>query len=510
MRLLSCLVLTVCMLPAAVGADLELPSVFADTMVLQRGVPVRVWGWANAGDEVTVAIAGQTQSAMVGADGLWKVMLSPLSVGGPHELTVSCGEQKLTKRDVLIGDVWLCSGQSNMAMTVNRAANFEAEAAAADFPRLRMFKVDSAHNTEPQERCRGTWTVCSPDTVGSFSATAYFFGRRLHQELDVPIGLINSSVGGTSIESWTSMSAQSAVEAIQPRLEAWQQDDADFNADKAQANYERALEQWKDRAAKAKEAGKAAPRRPQLAVQPSTDRNYPSNLFNGKINPLVGYTIKGAIWYQGENAAGRGFAHLYGHQLRTLISDWRTRWEQGNFPFAWVQLPNFRAPQEQPSEMTGWVQVREGMLQSLGMPHTGMAVTIDVGEANDIHPKDKQTVGHRLAQWALGDVYSKSVIPMGPIYDRHETRDDDVVIHFRYADGLTAHDGKVAGFAVAGPDQKFVAADARIEGSRVVVRHPDGTKPAAVRYAWADNPVFSLINSAGIPASPFRTDNWKE
>lgn len=491
-------------------AALELPSLFTDSMVLQRDQPVRIWGWAEPGARVTVTMGTQKPTATTEPNGRWSLTLDPFPAGGPHTMSISDGATSVTLKDILVGEVWLCSGQSNMAMTVSRAAHADTEAAAADYPQIRMFRVSSGHSTEPQDRCQGNWTVCSPSTVGGFSATAYFFGRRLHQELGVPVGLINSSVGGTSIESWTSMPAQSAVAAIAPRLDAWKASDADYDETLAASNYEKALGSWQKRAAAAKASGKPAPRKPQLAVRPRQDRNYPSNLFNGKINALVGYTLKGAVWYQGENSSGRGFAHLYGQQLQTLIADWRTRWGQGDFPFAWVQLPNFKAPQTQPAETSGWVLVQEGMLKTLSVPHTGMAITIDVGEEKDIHPKDKQTVGQRLAQWALATVYDKDLIPMGPIYRSAAIDGSKVVIEFDYAEGLHAADDKVKGFAIAGADRVFAHANARIDGHKVIVSSDQVSQPVSVRYAWAANPVFSLYNAADIPASPFRTDDWPE
>ena len=464
-----CLILTTLLVSAASAkAELELPSMFSDSMVLQRDQPVKIWGWGKPGSKVSITIGPMGSLATVAEDGKWSARLAAMPAGGPHKIGLASAGDTIVINDVLFGDVWLCSGQSNMAMTVSRAKDFDKESAAADHPQIRMFKVTSGHSREPQERCAGTWAVCSPSTVGGFSATAYFFGRRLQKELKVPIGLINSSVGGTSVESWTSMPAQSAVESIRPRLDAWKESDAAYDEATAKTNYERALAGWKRRADAARAAGKKAPRKPQLASRPRDDRNYPSNLFNGKINPLVGYTIRGAVWYQGENSSGRGFAHLYGNQLQTLIADWRIRWGQGDFPFGWVQLPNFRAAQKEPSETSGWVLVQEGMLKTLAVPRTGMAVTIDAGEEKDIHPKDKQTVGHRLAQWALNDVYGRDLIPMGPIYRSSKVTGKEVVIEFDHTDGLTTLDGSVTGFAIAGADKQFVWADARIEGNQVI------------------------------------------
>ena len=513
-RLLSLCLLSTAFLFSQAAADLKLPAMFSDSMVLQRDQPVKVWGWATPNQQVALAIEEQKKTVNADADGRWSVQLDAMPAGGPHILTITGDGKTVTLKGILIGEVWLCSGQSNMAMTVSRSKNADAVAASAKHPEIRMFKVGSGHSLEPQETCSGTWTTCSPETVGGFSATAYFFGRRLHKELNVPIGLINSSVGGTSVESWTSMPAQSAVASIKPRLDAWKADDAAFDEVGAKAQYEKALAAWKEKVAANKAADKAAakrvPKKPQLASRPRNDRNYPANLFNGKISPLVGYTIKGAIWYQGENSSGRGFSHLYGDQLATLINDWRDHWAQGNFPFGWVQLPNFRAPQTQPAETDGWVLVQEGMRKTLALPHTGMAVTIDVGEAKDIHPKDKQSVGHRMAQWALADVYQQDVIAMGPIYSSSKIDGQEVIIEFKYSTGLHAKDNELKGFAIAGADKKFVRATGRIDGNRVIVSSPLVSQPASVRYAWAANPVISLYNAAEIPASPFRTDNWEE
>lgn len=497
------------------SAALKLPAMFSDSMVIQRDQPVKVWGWATAGKKIQVTIGDQNQTAIADDHGRWSLLLKAMSAGGPHSMTVAGDGSTLTVNDMLVGEVWLCSGQSNMAMTVNRSNNPGAEATAATHPQIRMFKVGSGHSLEPQETCSGTWAVCSPDTVGGFSATAYFFGRRLHKELNVPIGLINSSVGGTSVESWTSMPAQSSVASIKPRLDAWKSEDDAFDEAAATTRYDKAMIAWKEKVAAQKSAepgskAKRAPRKPQLASRPRKDRNYPANLFNGKINPLVGYTIKGAIWYQGENASGRGFSHLYGAQLATLITDWRERWGQGDFPFGWVQLPNFRAPQTQPSQTDGWVLVQEGMLKTLAVPATGMAVTIDVGDAKDIHPKDKQSVGHRMAQWALADVYQQKILAMGPIYSASKIDGDKVIIDFKYASGLHAKDNELKGFAIAGADKKFVSATAKIDGKHVIVSSPGVKQPVSVRYAWAANPVISLYNAAEIPASPFRTDSWEE
>lgn len=491
-------------------ADVRLPAVISDHMVLQQDAAAPIWGWADNGEEVTITIAGQSKSAKAGADGKWMIKLDKLTTGGPHELVVK-GKNTLKIADVLVGEVWLGSGQSNMAMPVSRAKDFEAEQAAANLPSIRMFRESSSAATDPQDGGSGKWEVCRPDTVGNFSATAFFFGRELHKTLKVPVGLINSSVGGTPIEAWTSLPAQKDLAELKPLFARWDKDTATYDPDKAKAQFEKEFAEWRADAKKARDKGKAPTKPPQLLVNPRKNTHHPAVLFNGKIAPLVPYAIRGAIWYQGEsnaNSARGAGAENYGLQLRTLIADWRGRWGQGDFPFAWVQLPLFKKPQVEPVEESGWTTVREQMLKTLKVPNTGMAITLDLGEANDIHPKDKQGVGKRLAMWALAKVYNqKNIVASGPLSDGYEIDGEEVVLSFRYATGLKANGEELKGFAIAGADLKWLPAKARIDGDQVIVWHPDLKQPKAVRYAWADNPDANLINGAGLPASPFRTDS---
>ncbi len=493
-------------LASAVWADVKLPGVFGDHMVLQRDASIPVWGWAEPGEEIAVRLAQQSKKTKADGEGKWSVKLDPMKAGGPYVLSVQ-GKNVVEKRDVLVGEVWLCSGQSNMVMTVNGCLNRDAEIAAADCPRIRMLTVARKTAEKPQEHCEGTWAVCSPKTVGGFSAAAYFFGRRLHDELDVPVGLINSSWGGTPIQAWTSRKAQQAVEELAPLVEAYEKAVAAYDPAAAAKRYEKQRAAWKAAAAKAKAEGtKFTQRRPRAPLPPQESPNSPGTLYNGMIAPLAPYAIRGAIWYQGESNAGN--AKLYGRQLRTMIAQWRSVWCQGDFPFLFVQLPNFMAPQQNPSETGGWPLVREQMLQTLAVPNTGMAVTIDVGEANDIHPRNKQDVGKRLAQWALAKTYGKDLVACGPLYKSMRRDGDKIVLAFDDADGLAARGGQLKGFAIAGQDRKFVWAQAKIEGNTVVVSSSEITEPVAVRYGWANNPEGTLVNQAGLPASPFRTDSW--
>jgi sialate O-acetylesterase len=356
----------------------------------------------------------------------------------------------------------------------------------------------------------GKWAVCNPENVGGYSATAYFFARELHKVLGIPVGVINSSVGGTGIEAWTSLEAQQAHKdrELKPIFDRWANATATWDPDKARANYEKQVEKHKASAAKAKATKTKAPRAPTKPVYPPLDRNFPANLFNGKISPLIPYAIRGGIWYQGEHNSGLG--QIYDLQLQLLIGDWRKRWGQGDFPFAWVQLPNYQKAQEQPVETQGWANIREAMLRALKIPNTGVAITIDVGEAGDIHPKNKQEVGRRLSLWALAKVYGQAKSYCGPIYRASKVEGGKMVIEFDHADGgLQARNGDLKTFAIAGADKKWVAAQARIEGNTVVVSSPEVKSPAAVRYGWASNPPCNLYNGAGVPASPFRTDNWE-
>jgi len=501
------IILTVSLGVGPALADVTLPSVFSDHMVLQHGRPLPVWGWADPGENVTVLMAGRTSRTRTESNGRWALWLGEIEPGGPYVMTVK-GKNSVAVKDVLVGDVWLCSGQSNMAMTVSRAMNYQQEQTAAKYSQIRHFKTASRAAPEPQDRCEGSWAVCSRDTVGAFTATGYFFGRELHKKLNIPIGLINSSWGGTAVEAWTSWPAQEDLEPIKSLHKEWADKVAAYDLSKAKSQLEQNLETWKKRAAKAKAAGRKPPRKPTLAANPAVNQNRPANLFNGMINPLIPYAIRGAIWYQGERNSHGEISKSYGLQLSTMINDWRSRWGC-EFPFAWVQLPNFTKPQVEPVESTGWVMVREGMLNTLDLPQTGMAITVDIGDAGNIHPKNKQDVGLRLARWALTEVYGKPGVSCGPIYKSMAKKGGAIVIHFEnVGKKLLAKGGDLVGFAVAGADRKFVRADAKIVGDTVVVSSPKVKSPAAVRYAWAPNPKCNLYNSADLPASPFRTDSW--
>lgn len=391
-----------------------------------------------------------------------------------------------------------------MAMTVNRAKDYRDEQAAATFPLIRQFREESASAATAQAEGKGRWVLCSPETVGGFSATLYFFGREIHRALDVPVGLVNSSVGGTPIEAWIAPEAQHASAELKPFFATAENDNAGAASTAAVKKSERDLAKWQEDAKKARAEKQKAPRRP---VNPADVRARKANiggLFNGKIAPLIPYAIRGALWYQGEANSTPAKAPFYQHQLPLLVQDWRARWGY-EFPFAWAQLPNFvGAGRDFPT-------VREAMLKTLALPQTGMGVNIDIGDPNDIHPKNKQEVGRRLSLWALGTVYGRKVpATSGPLPAGHTVRGSEIVLSFKHTDGgLVAPGGELKGFVVAGEDRQWHSAPARIEGDKVVVSSPDVKRPVAVRYAWENLPTCNLCNGAGLPATPFRTDDWK-
>jgi sialate O-acetylesterase len=491
----------------AVRAEVKLPAIIGDRMVLQREMKVPIWGWADPGEKVTVTLDDQKVETVAGQDGRWKAWLEPLKAGGPFEMTVA-GKNTLVLKDILVGEVWVGSGQSNMAMAVKGCNQAEKEVAEARLPRIRLFTVRQATATEPQTDVKGEWVECSPQTVGSFSGALFFFGREIYNTLNLPVGLINTSWGGTPAEAWTSgaaLEAEPSFKAIFERAKQYAE-----NYPKTKENWEKNREQimakFKENLEKARAEGKPAPRPPRPPDDPASSPHRPAVLYNAMLAPLMPYAIRGAIWYQGESNAGRAFQ--YRKLFSAMISDWRKNWGEGDFPFFFVQLANYRARKDQPGE-SDWAELREAQALALALPKTGMAVIMDIGETNDIHPKNKQDVGKRLALAAQAVAYGKDVVYSGPRYDSMKVDGGKVRLSFKHAGGgLVAKGEKLTGFAVAGEDKKFVWADAAIEGEAVVVSSKDVAAPVAVRYAWADNPDCSLYNKEGLPASPFRTDDW--
>jgi sialate O-acetylesterase len=482
-------------------ANVKLPAILSDNMVLQQGKPAGVWGWASPGEKVTVRFAGKSAETVAGADGKWGVKVEGLPPGTAGEMTVA-GENTLTIKNVVVGEVWLASGQSNMAFQVANSRDAAQEIEAANFPMLRMYTVDEAASTEPAEDTAGRWEVCTPENVPHFSAVGYFFARRLSQTLQEPIGIIHSSLGGTPAEFWTPTAVLAANPVFKRVFDSWERAVADYP--QAKEKYDLDLAAWRE-AAKARAPGTEAPLPPAEPVGRGAFGS-PGGLYNGMIAPLTHFTIGGVIWYQGEANARNG--EFYGKLFPTLIRSWRQAWGNDDLPFLYVQLASFMERHAEPAD-TRWARLREAQLQTLEVPHTGMAVTIDIGDPKDVHPKNKQDVGKRLALWAEATVYSRDEEYSGPLPGGMQIAENKARITFRHGHGMKAADGgKVKGFAIAGSDRKFVWAEAEIQGEDVVVSSPEVAKPVAVRYAWDDDPECNLVNSAGLPASPFRTDQW--
>jgi sialate O-acetylesterase len=496
-------------------ADVKPAGLFVDNMVIQRETRAPVWGWGDAGEKVTVTGSwGNEATATVDETGTWSVKLQTPAAGGPYTITLK-GNNTVELKNVLSGDVWLCSGQSNMQWPVSKSKDPAEDIADANYPQIRSFVVERNPSLEEADDCGGEWTVCSPETVKDFSATAYFTGRELHKTLDVPIGLLTTCWGGTCVETWTPWAEQADDPFAQARRAEQDEKAEGYSPEKAKANYENQLAKWEKKAAEAKEKKARVPRKPSIKGDPRLNQNYPGNLYNGMIHPLCPFAVKGALWYQGEkNAKEIAPAEHYRVQLARMVRSWRKVWGR-DFPFYAVQLPNFKTPQVNPVEADNvWAMIRESFVHAAAhTPDVFTSTMIDIGEAKNIHPHNKQDVGFRMASTILNKTYGKET-PTTPFMKSFKVEGDNVVISFDYTgSGLVAKGGELKTFAIAGADKKFVWADAEIvvrEGADcVVVSAPQVKEPAAVRYAWADNPAeCNLYSKEGFPASPFRTDDW--
>ena len=484
---------------AAALADVRLPSVLSDHMMLQRDQRVRLWGKADPGEQVTVVFRGQTVSSQTDELGRWFVFLNPASAGGPFEMEVR-GKNRLSVKDVLVGDVWVGSGQSNMVWEVRQSDNAEKEIAAANYPQIRIFEVALKTSDTPLDDVEGSWHVVTPQSIPSFSAVGYFFARHLHQQLKTPIAVIQSAWGGTPADSWTSLTALSSDPALIVSWNEWAKSLAAFPD--AQIRYQQRLREWEQAASKAKEEGKPAPAKP-AAPQGPGHQWAPGSLYNAMIAPLTPMAIKGVIWYQGESNTSPRRAPVYERLFETMIRDWRRAWGQGDFPFLFVQLANFG--KVAPDAM--WPTVRNAQFRTLGLANTGMAVTIDIGNPNDIHPTNKQDVGTRLALAARAVAYGQKLVYSGPTFRQAVVEGNQIrIILDHVGSGLEAKGGELKGFRIAGPTGELVAAQARIDGNTIVVSSDTVSAPRVVAYAWENSPEANLYNSQGLPASPFKSD----
>jgi sialate O-acetylesterase len=460
-------------------------------MVLQQGQKNKVWGLADSGESVTVTLGTQHHQTKAGADGKWQVMLEPLGVGGTHTLVVK-GKNEVKFEDVLVGEVWICSGQSNMQWSVNASNDADLERAAAAHPKLRMINFPQIGSQEPIWTHDRKWQVCTPETVGGFSAVGYFFGRQLLDTLDVPIGMINNAWGGSSCEGWIRRDVLAADERFKPLMDRWVEREARFA--ELSGKTDLMEEQKKTLTTLRGEMGGNA---------------RPGNISNGVLTSHLGYGIRGAIWYQGESNVGR--AYQYRDLFPLMIKHWRSEWGQGDFPFYWVQLADFLPEKTEPGE-SAWAELREAQTMTMTkLPNTGEAVIIDIGEGKDIHPKNKVDVGRRLARWALANNYGVNIPYHSPQFKALEKQGNKIVLTFNYVDGgWRPFDVKEPrGFAIAGDDRKFVWATANIlPDGRIEVSSDKVASPVAVRYGWADNPIVNMFSAAGLPLTPFRTDDF--
>jgi len=461
-------------------ADIKLPNVIGSGMVLQRDMAVPVWGWAEAGEEVTVSFSDQTKKAKAGNDGKWIVKLDSLKANSEGATLTISGKNKINLDNVLVGEVWICSGQSNMEWAIRQSMNPKEEAAAANYPQIRLFNVPG-HTVSPlpKDEGAGQWQVCDPKSANNFSAVGYFFGRRLHKDLKVPVGLIGSNWGGTRIEPWTTLAGFESV----PEL------------------------------------SKIADQVKNYKQDTRVGGGQPSAIYNSMVHPLTPFAMRGGIWYQGESNGNEGIT--YYQKKHALVNGWRKAFQNKDLAFYWVQLANFQKESDKPEGGDGWAKLREAQTKALDIPGTGMAVITDIGAANDIHPRNKQDVGWRLAQWALHQTYGqKNLVPSGPLYKSHKVEGNAIRLSFDHVgsglivgnkNGLepTAEvkDGKLEHFSISGKDNKWVWADAKIDGETVVVESKEVSEPVAVRYGFTMNPAkANLYNKEGLPAGPFRTD----
>ena len=474
-------------------AEVKLPNIFTDSMVLQRNQENAVWGKADAGEEVAVHIGDQKKSTKADSEGHWKVTLDPMQVGQPLELVVK-GNNEIRIKDVLVGEVWICSGQSNMQWSVNASNNVDLEKAAANFPNIRMINFPQVGVQEPiWSHDDRKWMVCNPQNVGNFSAVGYFFARQLHQTLGVPIGMINNAWGGSACEAWIDRETLSADAQFKPLIERWESSEARF-----------------DELSKKQDLSEDENKQLGGLRNQMRGNSRPGNIYNGVLKSHLGYGIRGAIWYQGESNAGR--AYQYRELFPLMISSWRKEWGQGDFPFYWVQLADFMAENSEPMD-SAWAELREAQTMTMEkLPHTGQAVIIDIGEGKDIHPRNKVDVGMRLARWALANEYDINIPHRSPEYASMEINGSQIILSFDHVDGgwRPFDTNDLLGFTIAGEDKKFVNAKATLmQDGRIAVSAESISDPKSVRYAWANNPKVNLYDRSDLPLTPFRTDDWQ-
>ncbi len=502
-------------LPSTLTADIRLPAVIDSHMVLQQEKPVRIWGWAEPGESITVAFAGQKVQTSVDSTGRWEVLLEEIKAGkGPYQMTISGSEsQTVMLEDILVGEVWVCSGQSNMEWELRRVYSPIPKIRRADFPGIRFFHVPRKISTQPLDDVEAEWKVCSPETARNFSAVAYYFGRELHQKMDVPVGLISTRWGGTRIEPWTPKEGFASIPQLQEILQEMKTADEEYR--NAVTKFLPELKDWIERSESALSRKRPIPLQPEMVRHPFYDPQAPSSLYNAMVHPLIRFAIRGAIWYQGE--ANRNDGPIYTKKMEALINGWRKVWNLGDFPFYYVQLAPYAYEYLPEEEGIGILDdyrlplIWEAQFDALRLPNTGMAVTTDIGDLYDIHPRNKRDVGYRLSLWALAKTYGwKDLVYSGPLYKSMAIEGNKIRIEFDHGgDGLISLDDRpLTWFEVAGQDRIFYKARAEIDGDSVLAWSEKLDRPIAVRFGWHQLAQPNLGNKEGLPASPFRTDRW--
>ena len=503
------------LLATTLSADIRLPSVIGSHMVLQQDKPIKIWGWAEPGEGISVTFGGQSAQIIVDKEGRWEIELEAIKVDkGPHKMTIT-GTQSLPVEleDILLGEIWVCSGQSNMEWTMWRTHSPIPEIRRADFPQIRLFHIPRKVSTHPEEDVEAEWKICKPATIRDFSAVAYYFGREIHKKLDVPVGLISTRWGGTRIEPWTPTAGFKSVPELHGILEEIKAANEEYQKD--MKKFLPNLKKWAELSELALSKGKTLPLQPEIPQHANQNPQAPTSLYNAMVHPLIRFAIRGAIWYQGE--ANRNDGSIYTKKMEALINGWRNVWQVGDFPFYYVQLAPFNYGyliDDEESDTLDFYRlplIWEAQSNALKIPNTGMAITTDITNLNDIHPRNKRDVGYRLSLWALAKTYGqKDLVYSGPLYQSMAIEGNKIRIRFQHVGSglISLDDQPLSWFEIASQDKIFYKARAEISGDSVLVLSERVSEPVAVRFGWHQLATPNLGNREGLPASPFRTDRW--